>query len=158
MSTDLDRYISQADAPARMIDGLSASDLVAPPPRDGAAGQWTIQQVVVHLWHSDLAATHRMLRIACEDRPLLIAYDETAHAAALGYNALDVGLVCEVFRLNRLHTADVLGRLPENAFARVGIHNQRGAVTLGEMVKIYADHVDHHAAFVAKKRAALAKT
>lgn len=112
----------------------------------------------MHLWHSDLAATHRMLRIACEDRPLLIAYDETAHASTLRYNELDVGLVCDAFRVNRLHTADVLGRLPQEAFSRVGIHNQRGAVTLGEMLKIYADHVDHHAAFVARKRAALGRS
>ncbi len=157
MSNALNRYASQADAPAVLIKGLSPADLVAPAPQDGSAGRWTIQQVVVHLWHSDLAATHRMLRIACEDRPLLIAYDETAHADALGYNALDVGLVCEAFRVNRLHTADVLGRLPAEAVARIGIHNQRGAVTLGEMLKIYADHVDHHAAFVARKRASLGK-
>lgn len=157
MSTALVRYTSQADALARLIKGLTPSDLVAPPPTDRSAGAWTIQQVIVHLWHSDLAATHRMLRIACEERPLLIAYDETAHANALRYNDLDVGLACEAFRLNRLHTADVLGRLPQDALSRFGIHNQRGAVTLGEMLKIYADHVDHHAAFIARKRGALGK-
>lgn len=156
MLESLSRYAAQADAPTRLIAGLSPSDLVAPPPADDAAtGRWTIQQVVVHLWHSDLAATHRMFRIACEDRPLLIAYDETAHADVLAYNDIDVAIVCELFRLNRMHTVEILRRLPRAAFERVGIHNQRGAVTLAQMVDLYVAHVDHHAAFVHRKRAAL---
>ncbi len=151
-------YVAQADALHELVKGLSRADLIAPPPKnDPSAGAWTIQQVIVHLWHSDLAATHRMLRIACEDRPLLIAYDESAHAEQLFYNDLDVPVVCDLFRLNRLHTADILRRLPEAALARTGIHNHRGSVTLGQMLDLYAQHVEHHAAFVHRERAALGK-
>lgn len=149
-------YAAQAGALHDAARGLSPKALTAPPAGgDPALGAWSIQQVLVHLLHSDLAATHRMLRIACEDRPLLIAYDETAHAASLHYNAVDVSVVAELFRLNRLHTADILGRLDGAALERVGVHNHRGVVRLGQLLEDYVTHVTHHLGFVDRKRRAL---
>lgn len=157
MRTDLAAYLAQSDVLHRACAGLTAGELIAPPPREPGSGAWTIKQVVVHMYHSDLAATHRMLRIACEPRPLLIAYDETAHADHLAYHEVDLATVCELFRLGRHHTHEILSRLPDEAFGRVGVHNQRGVVTLAGMVAGYVEHVDHHMRFVAKKRAALGK-
>ena len=113
-----------------------------------------MRQLVVHMLDSDLAAGHRMKRMAAEEVPLLIAYDESAFAAKL-YEGVDVNLACELFRLNRLHTGEMLRRLPSEAFVRTGIHNQRGKVTLAEMVAIYVHHMDHHAPFANAKRVAL---
>jgi hypothetical protein len=156
MHPSLPSYVKQADALHHAVRGLSHVHLVAPPAtKDPSLGAWTIKEVVVHLWHSDLAATHRMTRIAAEDRPLLIAYDETAFVRTLSYNDVDTQTVCELFRLNRLHTADMLKRLPSEMFSRQGIHNQRGIVTLGQLVEMYVHHVDHHVGFIARKRAAL---
>ncbi|MFZ4576198.1 MAG: DinB family protein [Phycisphaerales bacterium] len=149
-------YVAGAGALHHAVQGLTHAELVAPPAGPGM-GAWSIKQVVVHMWHSDLAATHRMCRMAVEDKPLLIAYDETAFADGLSYHEVDTQTVCELFRLNRLHTASMLERLPAAAFERTGVHNQRGLVTLRDMLKIYVDHVDHHMAFIAKKRAAIGK-
>lgn len=113
-----------------------------------------MRQLVVHMLDSDLAAGHRMKRMAAEDVPLLIAYDETAFAEKL-YAGVDVNMACELFRMNRLHTGEVLRKLPAETFSRVGIHNQRGKVTLAEMVEIYIHHMDHHAPFALAKRVAM---
>ena len=157
MLADLDAYAAQAGALHAAAHGLTRQQLIAAPPTNAPdLGRWSIQQVLVHLWHSDLAATHRMLRIACEDKPLLIAYDETAAAQALRYNEIDLPTVCEAFRINRLHTADILGRLGPAAFGRAGVHNQSGTVRLDELVRAYVVHVTHHLAFVDRKRRALA--
>ncbi len=155
----VERYVRQADALHHAVKGLTHGDLVRAPDAgaDASLGKWSIKQVVVHLWHSDLAATHRMLRIACEDRPLLIAYDETAHAELLHYNEVDTQTVCEAFRLNRMHTADILKRLASEAFSRAGVHNQRGVVTLGQLVEMYVGHVEHHLGFIERKRAGMGR-
>lgn len=152
----LPRYVAGAGSLHHAVQGLTHAELVAPPAGPGL-GLWSIKQVVVHMWHSDLAATHRMCRVAAEEKPLLIAYDETAFADKLSYHDLDTQTVCELFRLNRLHTAQMLERLPAEAFGRTGVHNQRGLVTLGDLVAMYVEHVDHHMAFIQKKRAALGK-
>lgn len=152
----LPHYVGQADALHHAVRGLSHANLVALPSKgDASLGTWTIKEVVVHVWHSDLAATHRMTRVAAEDKPLLIAYDESAFVRTLRYNEVDTHTVCELFKLNRLHTGEMLKRLPDEAFARTGVHNQRGTVSLGDLVGMYVQHVEHHLGFIARKRAAL---
>lgn len=165
MNPDLAGYLAGADALHKAIDGLSREELLRlPTPRPAALassaadlGTWSIQQTIVHLWHSDLAATHRMCRIASEDNPLLIAYDESAFVRELHYHELDIAIACELFRLNRQHTAQILARLPESAFARTGVHNQRGTVTLAQMVRMYVDHLEHHLGFIRRKREAMGR-
>jgi uncharacterized damage-inducible protein DinB len=146
-------YESGSTRPARWLQGLSPGEVDSHP----IPNTWSIREVVVHILDSDLAATHRMRRIASEATPLLIAYDETAFAKNLRYDAADLTLVTELFALNRKFTAEWLRTLPTEAFTRVGIHNQRGKVTLGEMIGMYVNHLAHHETFVVAKRAALGK-
>lgn len=132
-------------------DGLS----IAQANRRIGPGTWSVQEVAVHLLDSDLAATHRMRRIAAERQPLLVAYDENAFIARLPSDQLDLGEVLAAFDANRRFTTRWLRTLGAEDFARTGIHTERGKVTLGEIVATYAWHVEHHLAFVAGKRQAL---
>lgn len=144
MSTQLiERFLAGADAPRKAIDGLTPAQLNAPSPA-GAPGVWTLQQNVVHLMDSDLNGTDRMKRAASMDTPLIIAYDESAYIRSLSPESLDPLLCCEVFRLNRVLTAEVLRRLPAAAWERSCIHNQTGKRTLTDLVRGYCDHLDNH--------------
>ena len=151
--TLIDRYAAGGPVLARAIEGLSQADLNAHP----VPNTWSIRQIVIHVLDSDLAATHRMKRIVAEEKPLLIAYDETAFAQRVGYEKLDVKLCCELFAAHRAHTAEFLRALPDGAFSRQGVHNQNGIVTLEGMVENYARHLDHHMRFLREKRAMLGK-
>ncbi len=154
MSTALiDRYTAGSATLARSVAGLGPADLDAFP----IPGTWSIRQIVVHTLDSDLIATHRMRRIVAEELPLLISYDETLFAKSLHYEAVDLALALRLFADNRAFTAALLSRLPEAAWQRAGIHNQRGKTSLANVVAMYADHVDHHVAFILKKRALLGK-
>lgn len=149
----IERYASGGPLLSRAIAGLGPSDLDAKP----IPGTWSIRQIVIHLLDSDLVATHRMKRMIAEDKPLLIAYDETAFANHLYYELMDVQLCCELFALNRAHTTQLLKALPEDTFSRVGVHNHYGIITLGGTVENYARHLDHHMKFLTQKRALLGK-
>ncbi|MEY4833090.1 MAG: putative metal-dependent hydrolase YfiT [Planctomycetota bacterium] len=115
-------------------------------------GEWSIMENAVHLVDSDLASTHRMRRIVAEECPLLVAYDENAFIAKLPSSEADLAEVLDLFEANRRFTARWLRSLPAEAFGRVGVHTQRGKVSLLEIAQIYANHVDHHLVFVAQKR------
>ena len=117
-----------------------------------APGTWSIAENAVHLLDSDLASTHRKRRIVAEDNPLLVAYDENAFIAQLPSSRTDLAEVLDLFDANRRFTARWLRTLPSEAFARTGVHTQRGKVSLLQIVEIYANHVDHHLKFVAEKR------
>ena len=149
----IDRYAAGATVPAQWIKGLGREDLLAVP----VPGKWSVQQLVQHVLDSDLIASHRMKRIIAEDKPLLIGYDETLFAQKLGYEKLDTNLACEMFRMNRELTTQVLRQLPEEAFARWGVHNAYGKQTLGELVVLYAKHLEDHAPFLVEKRQKLGK-
>lgn len=153
ITSAIDEYEAGSTRPYRWLANLTPSEIDSHP----VANTWSIREVVVHILDSDLAATHRMRRIAAEETPLLIAYDETAFAKNLRYDAANLTVVTELFAMNRKFTAEFLRSLPGEAFARVGVHNQRGKVTLGEMIGMYVNHLSHHEKFVMAKRAALGK-
>lgn len=152
-ATAIAQFRQRADTIHKLTRGLTDADLVAFP----VPGTWSLKQLAVHLLDSDIAATHRMKRIIAEDTPLLIAYDESAFARSLFYHDMNIETVAELFRHNRLHMSEVLEKLPPEAFSRPGIHNQRGKVTLLQMVEMYVHHVDHHLVFARAKLAALGK-
>ena len=149
----IDEYIRGASLLPAAIAGLTAADLNMFP----VPNTWSIRQIVLHLMDSDLIASDRMKRIIAENNPTLIGFDESAFARNLFYDQLDAALAAEIFQKNRLLTGDILNRLPAAAFARAGAHNQRGRITLAEMVRMYVDHLDHHMKFLKHKRQLLGK-
>lgn len=151
--TIIDEYVRQASVLPAAIKGLSAADLNAHP----VPGTWSIRQIILHVMDSDLIASDRMKRVIAEDNPTLIGFDESAFASNLFYDHLDAAMAAEVFAKNRLLTTAILNRLPATAFLRAGTHNQRGRVTLEELVKLYVQHFDHHMKFLKHKRQLLDK-
>lgn len=129
--------------------GLTRPQLLAQP----IPGTWSLQQIAIHLYESDLIGADRMKRIAAMDRPLLIGYDETAFSQLPGVDELDAQEACQLFLRNRAMLAVVLRRLPAAAFQRFGIHNEYGKVTLEAMVRNYVEHLDGHMVHVARKKA-----
>lgn len=149
---DIDLFVSCADEPGNAIRGLTSEQLNAFP----IPGTWSIQQIVLHLLDSDLIACGRFKRIAAMNTPTVEAYDESAFTANLHYDKLDPFAACELFRLNRLFTGAWLRILPDEAFDRAGIHEQRGRTTLFEFVRIYTDHVAGHMKHLYHKRRVVA--
>jgi uncharacterized damage-inducible protein DinB len=135
------------------LAGLSRDDLLAVP----VPGKWSIQQVIVHLQDSDLVAIDRMKRIIAEDVPLLIGFDENDFVKNLHYDEQSADLAAQTLDLARRQLARVLRKLPDAAWSRFGVHNQRGKITLAETLELYTKHLERHLGFVTEKRAKLGK-
>jgi hypothetical protein len=151
--TLIDQYARGDSALAQAIQGLTRADLLATP----VPGTWTLQQIVIHLMDSDLIGSDRMKRVIAEENPILIGYDEAAFSRQLHYDKQDAAAAAEIFRLNRQLTAVILRNVPPAAFARVGTHNERGKVSLGDLVATYVAHLEHHLTFIRHKRQLLGK-
>ncbi len=149
----IERYSAGSAVLSRSVAGLAPADIDTFP----IPGTWSIRQIVVHTLDSDLIATHRLRRIVAEELPLLLSYDETLFAKTLRYEDVDMALALRLFTDNRAFTTLLLNRLAPEAWSRVGIHSQRGKITVADIVKMYSDHVDHHVGFIIKKRALLGK-
>lgn len=149
----IERYAAEAGDLAKSIAGLSSDDLNAFP----VPGTWSIQQIVIHMLDSDLIAADRMKRVIAEDNPLLLGYDETKFAQRLHCDKLAPQLACEVFAKNRQFTAEILRRCTDADFQRTGVHNERGKITLLDLLNTYVGHLQHHLKFVHDKRKLLGK-
>src|ERR1700730_4885714 len=135
------------------VAGLSQEDVTARP----GPGDWSILEVVLHLTDSDSIAIDRMKRILTEENPSLLYADETAYVDRLFSHDQSLEDALTLFEVGRRQFARVLRKLPDGSFERRGTHNRRGAVTVGEMVKDYVGHVNHHLKFLLDKRARLGK-
>ena len=122
------------------IEGLSAEELTTRyVPRE-----WTVAQNVHHLVDSHINSYVRMKLIVTEDHPPLKPYDQDVWASMPDASGSNVGV--SVMILKGLHTrwADFLSALDEADWGRSGFHPERGDVTIGQLVRIYAEHGDGH--------------
>ena len=149
--TLIDRYEAGAEILAHAVEGLTDDQLDAHP----IEGLWSIRQIVRHMMDSDPIGTFRMKLVLTWDDPVLPVYDQDRFAEELFYTTLPAETALDDFRTNRITTTEILRRLPESAFARSGMHPERGRMTLVDLVELYAWHVDHHLKFIREKRAAL---
>jgi len=149
----LDAYAAGGPVLRAAVAGLAREELTARP----GPGEWSIQEVAVHLADSDAISIDRMKRIVTEDDPPLLYADEAAYVARLHPHEQDPADVLTLFETGRRLWVQTLRLLPGEAFARPGRHNRRGRVTLGGMVADYIDHLDHHLGFIAAKRARIGR-
>jgi uncharacterized damage-inducible protein DinB len=149
----VERFVAGGPELARSIAGLSRMELNAFP----VAGTWSIQQIVLHMLDSDLIGCDRMKRVIAEDKPLLIGYNETQFGQRLFYEELETELACGIFTDNRRLTGEILRRVPAETWKRIGIHSEKGAVTLLDLVEGYIEHWEHHRKFIHYKRGLLGK-
>ena len=150
----IDRFERGGAELRRACAGLSREHLLARPSPGPCAGvgAWSILELVIHLQDMDAIAADRMKRVIAADNPPLLNADENAYVARLFPHEQSLEDALTLFEVGRRQVARTLRQLPDEAFARFGTHDQRGKITLRELVEGYADHLDHHLAFLRKKR------
>ena len=149
----IEEYVACGPRLKKAVAGLNAEDLTARP----GPGKWSILELVIHLADSDAISIDRMKRILTEENPQLLYADETAYADRLCSHEQSLDDALTLIEAGRRQFARVLRKLPDEAFARRGTHNRRGAMTVGELVADYIEHVNHHLKFLLDKRIRLGK-
>jgi uncharacterized damage-inducible protein DinB len=149
----IEEYVACGPRLRKAVAGLNAEDLTARP----GPGKWSILELVIHLADSDAISIDRMKRILTEENPQLLYADETAYADRLCSHEQSLDDALTLIEAGRRQFARVLRKLPDEAFARRGTHNRRGAMTVGELVEDYIEHVNHHLKFLLDKRTRLGK-
>ncbi len=147
----IDGYVAGPRALRQAVAGMTREQLLARP----IAGQWSTLEVVCHLADFDPIIADRMKRIIAEERPALLGADEKRFAVALAYHDRDVEEELTIIENTRSQMARILRTLSPDVLKRVGVHNERGEITLERMLTIATNHIPHHLAFVAEKRKAL---
>ncbi len=149
----IDHYAAGGQRLSLAIRGLEPADMaVATGP-----GTWTIHDLVIHLADAEVAFADRARRVIAMDEPALLAWDHGAFMAKLSYAEQSAEDAVVTVELTRRQLARILRTLPVEAFARAGVHNERGRITLDDILTIVDTHLDHHLKFVAEKRERMGK-
>ena len=147
----IEDYLAGVGTLRRAVAGMTREQLLARP----VPGKWSTLEVVCHLADFDPILADRMKRIIAEDKPQLLGADEKRFAAALAYHERDVNEELDLIERTRSQLARILRTLPDSALERVGVHNERGPLTLERLIVTATNHIPHHAKFIAEKRKAL---
>jgi uncharacterized damage-inducible protein DinB len=139
-----------AEAPSKLkaaVAGLSEQQLDTP----YRPGGWTVRQVVHHLADSHMNSFVRFKLALTEDEPTIKPFDEGRWAElADGKARVEPSLLL----LETLHQRWVLllDSLGPSDWQRQFRHPERGTMTLGDNLQLYAWHGRHHVAHITSLR------
>jgi hypothetical protein len=136
----VERYVRGYAAFAAAVE--RAGDRLDRPDPDGG---WTGRQVVHHLADSELTSALRLRRLLAEDAPVIDGYDENAFARVLRYGDRPVDAALRAVEAARAHSAELLGLLGEDEWARRGTHTESGPYGVEDWLRTYAAHPYDHA-------------
>lgn len=147
----IESYLAAPRALRQAVEDMTREQLLARP----IPGRWSTLEVVAHLADFDPILAERMKRILALDRPTLLAADENHFAAQLAYAERDVAEELAVIDVTRAQMARILRHCPPEVLQRVGVHSERGEMTLERVLTAAINHIPHHLAFIRAKRQAL---
>jgi hypothetical protein len=146
----LERFRRGGELLAMATTGAAGSELDFKP----GPGKWSVRQIVCHLADSEAVGVMRIRQMAAEENPTLQGFDGNLWADRLDYQRRKISQALETFRKLRTENHELLKTLPEDAFARTGNHTESGRLTLLDLVKGNAEHVEEHVQQIQRTRAA----
>jgi hypothetical protein len=148
---NIDDYLAGPEQLRKAVAGMTQEQLAARP----IAGKWSTLELICHLADFEIVGTDRIKRVIAENKPVLFGGDEKVFAARLAYHQRNAEEEILLMELLRKQVARILRTLKPEDFQRLGVHTERGLMTLTELVEGRAGHFRHHLPFIAEKRAAL---
>lgn len=139
------------DVPATLaaaVAGLTDAQLDTP----YREGGWSPRQIVHHLADSHMNAFTRFKLGVTEDNPTIKPYDENAWAQTADSRQGPVSLSLAIVDGVHRRWVMLLESLEASAFDRTIQHPERGAMTLTELLGLYAWHGRHHVAQITGQR------
>ncbi len=147
----IDDYLAGPATLRKAVAGMTREQLTARP----VAGKWSTLEVICHLADFEPILADRMKQIIALDQPALKGVDENRFATSLGYQDRELEEELAIISATRAQMARILRKLPDAALERVGVHSERGPLTLERILTLNTKHIPHHVAFIGEKKKAL---
>ena len=147
----IETYVEGPKLLREAVRGMTRDQLVARP----VAGKMSTLEVVCHIADFEPIMADRVKRVLTHDRPTLLGADENLFTAGLAYQERDLDEELAVIDATRAQLARILRTLTPDVLSRVGVHSQRGELTLERILTMACNHIPHHIPFIVEKKKAL---
>lgn len=111
-----------------------------------APGKWSVREILVHLSDTETVLLERLRRIASEDQPVLLAFDQDRWAQNLLYEKRDLKLARNQYESARRCVIELAALLDTNVDLKTGQHSEAGPLTFAQILNKIHAHNTHHLA------------
>ncbi|MDA8218327.1 MAG: DinB family protein [Dehalococcoidales bacterium] len=142
-----------AALPGRLVEavaGLTPAQLTT----HYLPGEWTVAQNVHHLADAHINAFARIKLMLTAERPTFFAWDQPSWANLPDANGAELGDSLALLRALHGRWVILLESLDEAQWRRVGLHPERGEMTVDDQLRTYSGHGEAHLQQIAKTLAA----
>jgi len=108
-----------------------------------APDKWSIKEVLGHVMDTERVFAYRTLCIARGEQQSLPGMDQNQYAANADYDRIPLSKIAQHYTALRVSTFFLLEQIPDSAWERKGISNQK-PITLRALAYIIAGHERHH--------------
>ena len=112
--------------------------------RSYGQGKWTLRELLVHLSDAETVLLDRLRRIASENHPPLIAFDENLWTKNLHYTKRDLNLAKQQFEAARRNVIELAILLEPTVDLKSGVHSEMGELTFASIMGKIGNHNAHH--------------
>lgn len=143
----VERFIAGPAEVDAAMEGITEAEL----DQRRSDGEWTVREIAHHLGDSEMRSALRLRQLLAEDDPVIPSYDEEEYARRLFYDRpIEASLAA--FRAARASTGEILLRLSDAQWRRMGTHTEVGAWGIEAWLETYAAHGRDHADQIRRAR------
>lgn len=138
-----DAFEAYVAGPSRLRQALDGVDQVALNQRP-VGSDWSIRDVIIHLSDAELVRGERIRRVIAEEQPELRPFDQDQWKRRLAYLWRDVELALSLVELLCHTNAELVRQLDAAGWERWGLYPEQGRVTVGDLIRMGAEHFEEH--------------
>ena len=133
-------YIANCAAFENVVRSIGANDIS----RISKEGEWSAAFVIHHMADADMHFETRFLHILTVDKPAIVPFDEDVYPDRLKYSARDAhDSLASILGLHKV-IGNILSLVDDSDWKRVGIHSEKGEVTLADVLTLASNHTKSH--------------
>jgi uncharacterized damage-inducible protein DinB len=135
----------------RLVEGIRPELLSRPE----AEGRWSIVEVVQHLADTEVVYAYRVRMVLSHDTPEIQPFDQELWARRLRYRERTLAESIEQLTSLRIVNLSLYLSLTPEELARCGVHPERGAESVWQMIRLAAAHDLAHRRQIERIRSAI---
>ncbi len=136
----MERLHTFASELRREVESLPESEHSHRPGED----QWSIKEVCGHLCDHARFLHERLFRMIKQEEPRLPAWDQLEEWKKRDPQSVPLGELLDEFTAQRTETVDMLAELVHWNWARQGRHEERGRLSIRQLVDFAIEHDEAH--------------
>ena len=137
----LAEFIKNGKEFVSIAKSISTQDLSKVP----IAGQWSAAFVLHHMCDGELHFATRYLNNLAEETPKIFPFNEDIYPDRLNYSKRDAQASLAAIEGIQIVAANILSTIPEGDWSRTSMHEERGLMTLLQLVELASGHNKSHA-------------